>query len=78
MTKLNVLGKAKVMSYKDLVAKCIEREAKEQDKVKAKGKWGGKQKGQNEASTPEPVIDEQSEDKIAPEELYRAPVAQMW
>ena len=78
-TKSIVLGKAKVISYEDLVAKRLEREAKEQDKAKAKGKRGRKQKGQSEAGTPEPVIDEQSkEGKLAPEEPYRAPVAQMW
>ena len=36
-TKSNVLGKANVMSYEDLVAKRIERDAKEQDKAKVKG-----------------------------------------
>lgn len=77
-TKSVVLSKAKVMSYEDLVAKRLEREAKEQDKAKPKGKRGRKQKGQNEAGTPEPVIDEQSEGEIAPEEPYRTPVAQMW
>ena len=76
-----MLGKANVMSYEDLVAKRGEREAKEQEKEKAKGrrKRGRKQKNQNDAGTPEPVIDEQSEEsQIAPEETYRAPVAQMW
>ena len=78
-TKSIVFGKAKVMSYEDLVAKRLEREAKEQDKAKPKGKRGRKQKGQNEAGTPEPVIDEQSEEnQTAPEELYKAPVAQLW
>ena len=67
------------MSYEDLVVKRLEREAKEQNKAKPKGKRGKKQKGQNQAGTPEPVIDEQSEEgEIAPEEPYRAPVAQMW
>lgn len=75
-TKSIVLSKAKVMSYEDLIAKRLERETKEQDKAKPKGKRGRKQKGQNEAGTPEPVIDEQSEEGgIAPEEPYRAPVA---
>lgn len=78
-TKLIVLSKAKVISYEDLVAKRLEREAKEQDKAKPKGKRSRKQKDQNDAGTPEPVIDEQSkESQIAPEETYRAPVAQMW
>ena len=78
-TKSIVLGKAKVMSYEDLVAKRLEREAKEQDKAKPNRKRGRKQKGQNEAGTPEPVIEEQSEEgETAPEEPYRAPMAQMW
>ena len=78
-TKSIVLGKAKVMSYEDLVVERLEREAKEQDKAKPKGKRGRQQKGRNDARTPEPVIDEQSEEgEIAPEEPYRAPVAQMW
>ena len=41
-TKLVVLGKAKVISYEDLIVKRIEREAKEQAKVKGKGKRGRK------------------------------------
>ena len=78
-TKSIVLSKAKVMSYEDLVAKRLEREAKEQDNAKPKEKRGRKQKGQNEAGKPELVIDEHSEeDQTAPEELYKAPVAQMW
>lgn len=78
-TKSVVLGKAKVMSYEDLVAKRLEREAKEQDKAKPKGKRGRKRKGQNKAGMPELVIDEQSEEgETALEEPYRAPVAQMW
>lgn len=77
-TKSIVLGKAKVMSYEDLVAKRIEREGKEQDKAKGKRKRGRKHKSQSEVGAPEPVIDEQvEEDETAPES-YRAPVAQMW
>ena len=78
-TKSIVLGKAKVMSYEDLVAKRREREAKEQDKTKGRRKRGRKYATQTEANTPESVIDEQSEEnEAAAEELYRAPVAQMW
>jgi hypothetical protein len=43
-TKSLVLGKAKVMSYEDLIVKRIEREAKEQAKAKGKGKRGRKRK----------------------------------
>lgn len=35
-TKSIIIGKAKIMSFEDLVAKRIEREAKEQDKAKVK------------------------------------------
>jgi hypothetical protein len=44
-----VLGKAKVISYKDLVVKRTKREAKEQAKVKGKGKRGWKRKSLVEA-----------------------------
>lgn len=43
-TKPVVLGKAKVMSYEDLVAKRAEREAKEQEKAKGTRKRGRKRK----------------------------------
>jgi len=49
-----VLGKAKVMSYENLVAKRVEREAKEQDKAKEKRKCGRKLKSSKEANAPEP------------------------
>ena len=78
-TRSTVLGKAKVMSYEDLVAKRREREAKEQDKTQGRRKRGRKHISQTEANTPESVINEQFEEyEAAPEELYRAPVAQMW
>ncbi len=83
-TKSMVLGKAKVMSYEDLVAKRAEREAKEQDKAKGKRKCGRKLKSPKEASAPEPkakvarMSEAQIEgDEIAPEP-WRAPVARMW
>ena len=59
------------MSYQDVVAKNLEREAKEQDKAKGKNYTS-----QTEASAPKPVVDGESEqDKIAPKHPYRAPVA---
>lgn len=79
-----VLGKAKVMSYKDLVAKRAEREAKEQDKAKGKRKRDRKRKSREEADAPEPKVKvvrlskaQVEEDGIAPEP-WRAPVAKMW
>jgi len=79
-TKSVVLGKAKVMSYEDLVAKRAEREAKEQDKAKGKRKRGRKRKSPEEAGAPEPARMSEAqveEDEIAPEP-WRAPVARMW
>jgi len=85
-TKPVVLGKAKVMSYEDLLAKRAEREAKEQDKAKGKRKWkrGRKRKSPEEAGALEPKakvarISEAKveEDRITPEP-WRAPVARMW
>ena len=74
-----MLGKAKVMSYEDLVAKRLEREAKKQNKAKPKRQCDRKRKGQQKAGTLVPVIDKQSEEgETALEEPYRAPVAQMW
>lgn len=84
-TKLGVLGKVKVMSYKDLVAKRAKRKAKEQDKAKGKGKRkrGQKRKSPEEAGTLEPkakvarISEAQvEEDGITPEP-WRAPVARM-
>lgn len=78
-TKLLVLGKAKVISYEDLVAKRCEREAKEQVKTQRRRKRGRKHANQTEANTSKSVIDEQfEENEAAAEELHRAPVAQMW
>jgi hypothetical protein len=53
-----VLGKARVMSYEDLIVKRIEREAKEEAKTKGKRKCGRKCKtsldvGALEIDTPE-------------------------
>lgn len=48
-TESVVLGKAKVISYNDLVAKRAEREAKEQNKAKGKRKRGRKRKSPEEA-----------------------------
>ena len=83
-TKSMVLGKAKVMSYEDLVAKRAEREAKEQDKAKGKRKRDWKRKSQEEAGAPGPKAKvvrlseaQVEEDGIAPEP-WRAPVAKMW
>jgi hypothetical protein len=53
-TKSVVLGRAKVMSYKDLIAKRAEREAKEQAKEKGKGKRGRKSKNLIEVDASEP------------------------
>jgi hypothetical protein len=53
-TKSVVLGKAKVMSYKDLVVKRAEREVKEQAKAKGKEKRGRKRKSLIEAEGLEP------------------------
>jgi len=78
-TKSVVLGKAKVMSYEDLVAKRAKREAKEQDKAKGKRKRGRKRKSSEEANAPEPARMSEAqveEDEIAPEP-WRAPVARM-
>ena len=81
-----VLGKAKVMSYEDLVAKRAEREAKEQNKVKVKGKrkCDRKRKSPEEAGAPELKAKvarmsetQVDENGITPEPL-RAPVARMW
>jgi hypothetical protein len=52
-TKSLVLGKAKVMSYEDLVTKRAEREAKDQAKAKGKGKCGRKRKSSAEADAAE-------------------------
>jgi hypothetical protein len=49
LTKSVVLGKAKVMSYEDLVAKRAEGEAKEQAKAKEKEKRGRQCKSPPEA-----------------------------
>ena len=84
-TKSVVLGKAKVMSYEDLVAKRAEKEAKEQAKTKGNGKRGRKRKSAApEADAPEPKAKvsrmseaQVEEDEIAPEPP-RAPVARMW
>jgi hypothetical protein len=48
-TKSVVLGKAKVMSYEDLVAKRAEREAKDQSIAEGKRKRGRKRKSPSEA-----------------------------
>jgi len=53
-TKSVILGKAKVISYKDLTAKRAEREAKDQAKVEGKGKRGRKRKNPSEAVVSEP------------------------
>ena len=83
-TKSMVLGKAKIMSYEDLVAKRAEREAKEQNKAKGKRKRDRKRKSPEEADAPEPKAKvvrlseaQVEEDGIAPEP-WRAPVAKMW
>ena len=83
-TKSTVLGKAKVMSYEDLVAKRAEREAKEQDKAKGNRKRDRKRKSQEGAGGPEPNAKvvrlgeaQVEKDRIAPEP-WRAPVAKMW
>ncbi|KAL2056301.1 hypothetical protein ABVK25_003324 [Lepraria finkii] len=82
-TKSVVLGKAKVMSHKDLVAKRAERETKEYNKAR-KRKRGRKRKSLEEAGAPEPKAKvarmsevQVEEDEIAPE-LWRAPAARMW
>ena len=59
-----VLGKAKVMSYEDLIAKRMEREAKEQDKAKGIRKRGRKHASQTEGDALETVVDEQSEEDV--------------
>lgn len=78
-----VLGKAKVISYKDLIAKRAKREAKEQNKAKGKRKRSQKRKRPEEAGALEPKAKvtriseaEVKEDEIAPEP-WRAPVARM-
>jgi len=55
-TKLVVLGKAKVMSYENLIAKRAEREAKEQDKAKKKKKCDRKLKSSKKADAPKSKI----------------------
>ena len=84
--KLVILGKTKIMSYEDLVAKRAEREAKEQDKAKGKRKKKRGQKGKSpeEAGPLEPKAQvarmseaQVEEDGIAPEP-WRAPVTRMW
>ena len=79
-----MLGKAKVISHKDLIAKRAEREAKEYNKAKGKRKRGRKRKSLEEAGAPEPKAKvarmsevQVEEDEIAPE-LWRAPAARMW
>jgi len=75
-----VLGKAKVMSYEDLVAKRAKREAKEQDKAKGKRKRGRKRKSPEEAGALEPARMSEAqveEDEIAPEP-WRVSMARMW
>jgi hypothetical protein len=79
-----VLGKAKVISYEDLIAKRAEREAKERNKAKGIRKRGRKRKSPEEAGGPEPKAKvarmseaQVEEDEIAPEP-WRAPVARMW
>jgi hypothetical protein len=62
-TKSLVLGKAKVMSYEDLIVKRIEREAKEQAKMEGKGKRGRKRKTLLEVDAPETVVPETSKGK---------------
>jgi len=48
--KLVILGKTKVMSYENLVAKRVKRETKEQDKAKRKRKRDRKRKSSKEAN----------------------------
>jgi len=81
--KLIILGKAKVMSYEDLVAKRAKREAKEQDKAKKKRKCDRKLKSSKEADAPKSKIKiarmseaQIEKNEIAPE-LWRALVARM-
>jgi hypothetical protein len=62
-TKSLVLGKAKVMSYEDLVTKRAEREAKDQAKAKGKGKRGWKRKNPAEADVPEVDVPEPGKGK---------------
>jgi septum formation inhibitor MinC len=92
-TKSLVLGKAKVMSYKDLEEARAKRAEKEAAKeAKGKGKRGRKRKRatpEADASEPEPDTPEPNakvvrmsgtpvgEDVIVPDP-FRAPVAQMW
>lgn len=79
-----ILGKAKVMSYEDLVAKRAEREAKEQDKAKGKRKCDRNRKNKEEAGAPEPktkavqLSEAQVEEDGTTPEPWRAPVAKMW
>ena len=79
-----ILEKTKVISYKDLVVKRAEREAREHDKVEGKRKHDRKRKSQQEASAPKPKAKDVrlseaqvKEDGIAPEP-WRAPMAKMW
>ncbi len=60
-----VLGKAKVMSYEDHVAKRAEREGKEQEKAKGTSKRGRKRKSPEEVALTSEAPTE--EDEIAPE-----------
>ena len=75
-TKPVVLGKAKVMSYEDLIAKRAEREAKEPHKAK-----GTKNRDRKRKSPPKAGTLESSAEKTPVSEApipYRAPVARMW
>ncbi len=82
-TKSVVLGKAKVISYKDLIAKRTERKAKEQEKAKGIRKHGQKRKSPEEAGTPEPkakiarISEAQVEEDKITLELQRALVARI-
>jgi len=86
LTKSLVLGKVKVISYKDLEEARAKRADKEAAKeAKGKGKRGRKRKSAAlEADAPEPnakVVRMSGtpvgEDVIVPDP-FRAPVAQMW
>ena len=69
-----------VTSYEDLIAKCVEREAKEQDIEKGKRKRGRNRTSPGEAEIPEPdsTVTRIHEAQVVEDVgIYRAPVTQM-
>ena len=76
-TKLVILGKAKVMSYKDIEEARAKRAAKEV--IKGKGKCGRKRKSAApEAGEPESELEPEVAPMIEAPEPWRAPVARMY